>query len=70
MFRQAIERLGLSIEEGTGRVPGDGRFYVMEHGVALKSFVRLKQAMVMYEQLKADRREADAAPAASQAPPE
>jgi hypothetical protein len=70
VFRQAIDRLGLSIEEGTARVPDDGRFYVIEHGVALKSFVRLKQATAMYEQLKADRRQAATTPEAPQAPPE
>ena len=55
MFRQTIARLGLSIEEGTGNVPQDGRYYVLVGGVIRKSFKSLKDALAMYESLKAER---------------
>lgn len=31
-FRQAVERIGLSIERGTEAVPNDGRFHVLLNG--------------------------------------
>lgn len=37
MFRQAIEDIGLSIEQGTKAVPDDGRFHVLLEGRVILS---------------------------------
>lgn len=53
MYSQRLPSRGLAIEEGTTSVPGDGRYYVLEHGVVRKSFRSLKQATLFYDRLKA-----------------
>lgn len=52
MFRQTITGLGLSIEEGTDNVPHDGRYYVIEAGVAGRSYHTLRDANRHYEARK------------------
>jgi len=50
MFRQHLG--GLSIEEGTDAVPGDGRYYVIADGVVKRSFKTLKGAHSLYTSLR------------------
>lgn len=52
MYRQTIEGLGLSIEEGTDNVPGDGRYYVIEVGSMGKGYRTLRDAHRHYEARK------------------
>ena len=53
MYRQTYPSLNLSIEEGTSKVPADGRFYVIERDGIVQGFATLKQGLRRYEQLKA-----------------
>ena len=62
MYRQTDSRYGLSIEEGTGGVPADGRFYVLDQGVVHRSYRSFNAARRKYEQLRAERSEPPAAP--------
>ncbi len=54
MYRQTIAGLGLSIEEGTDGVPGDGRYYIVEVGAAGRSYRTLRDAQRRYEVRKAE----------------
>jgi hypothetical protein len=54
MYRQTIAGLGLSIEEGTDGVPGDGRYYVVEVGSAGRGYRTLRDAHRRYEARKAE----------------
>ncbi|MGE3856956.1 MAG: hypothetical protein AB7G21_08360 [Dehalococcoidia bacterium] len=47
MFRQRLHNL--SIEEGTPAVPADGRYYVINAGVQVRSFKTLRGAKVLYD---------------------
>ena len=44
-----MERAGLSIEQGTGNVPDDGRYYVIYKGQVAGKFRSLKQAEKLYK---------------------
>lgn len=50
MFRQYVGEL--AIEQGTERVPADGRYHVLERGVLRKSFRSLRGAVAYYISLK------------------
>ena len=50
MFRQHL--LGLAIEEGTDRVPHDGRYYVLDGDHVQKSFKSLRKALALYAEMK------------------
>lgn len=54
MYRQTIAGLGLSIEEGTDGVPGDGRYYVVEVGSAFRGYRTLRDAQRRYEVRKGE----------------
>jgi len=51
MYRQFNERAGISIEQNTGNVPEDGRYYVLKEGKIVKHFRSLKAALAVYRQL-------------------
>ncbi len=71
MYRQGVPGSGLSIEQSTEQVPGDGRFYVIRSGVVGRGFRSLRDATTMYERFRAERRAVDeqqaAAPASEEA---
>ena len=69
MFHQRIAALGLSIEEGTDNVPGDGRYYVMSGGVIDRSYRTLREAIRRYEALKSALAPAASAPVAVEGEP-
>ena len=50
MYRQHLGEL--AIEEGTDRVPSDGRYHVIQNGIVRKSFKTLRGALVFYATLK------------------
>jgi hypothetical protein len=52
MFRQAIPRIGLSIESGTGSVPEDGLFHVLLNGQEVFSSNSQREALAKYRELK------------------
>ncbi|SRR6266536_3400242 len=47
-YRQAVERIGLSIERGTEAVPNDGRFYVLLNGQIVYTSVSKASALTDY----------------------
>lgn len=51
MYRQFNERAGISIEQGTGKVPDDGKYYVLQDGEIVGSFKSLKEAEETYRKL-------------------
>lgn len=52
MFRQAIEGVELAIEEGTNRVPQDGKFYVIHQDQIVGSYRSLKKAQEKYRGIR------------------
>ena len=54
MFRQTLPQADLTIEEGTERVPDDGRYYVLYEGAVLAGYGTLRGTVNRY------RREIDA----------
>lgn len=51
MYRQLNQRAGISIEQNTGSVPEDGRYYVLKEGKIVKHFHSLKAAQTVYQKL-------------------
>lgn len=52
MFRQSIPQLGLALEEGTPRVPADGRYYILKDNQIQKGFASEKSAVAHYRGLR------------------
>jgi hypothetical protein len=48
-FRQAVERIGLSIERGTESVPNDERFHVLLGGQVVYSAASKAKALAEYK---------------------
>lgn len=65
MYRQGVPGSGLSIEQATGDVPADGRYYVISGGVIHRGYRSLRDATATYERLRAAGREAAAVAEAS-----
>ncbi|OGO49396.1 MAG: hypothetical protein A2148_06835 [Chloroflexi bacterium RBG_16_68_14] len=53
-YRQAVPAIGLSLERNTGRVPGDGYYYVLFNGEVKGRYRSLRQAQAQYKQLFAN----------------
>lgn len=51
MYRQIHPRANISIECNTGRVPADGKYYVIKDGKVIAAFRSLKAAQPCYQQL-------------------
>jgi len=51
LYRQVHPRANISIECDTGKVPADGKYYVMKDGKIIASFRSLKAAIPCYQQL-------------------
>lgn len=51
MYRQIHPRAKVSIECNTGRVPADGKYYVLKDGKVIAAFRSLKAAEPCYQQL-------------------
>jgi len=51
MYRQLNERAGISIEQGTDKVPDDNKYHVIQDCKIVGSFRSLKQAEVVYRKL-------------------
>lgn len=51
MYRQYNQRANLSIENGTGAVPLDGKYYVINDGNLVRGFRGLKAAQELYQKL-------------------
>lgn len=56
MYRQFNERAGISIEQGTGKVPDDGKYYVLQDGEIVGTFKSLKKAEGTYKKLIKEKR--------------
>ena len=54
MFRQEVRTIGLSIEQGTGSVPNDGRFHVVLDGNVVFSSRARSVALTRYRSLRDD----------------
>jgi hypothetical protein len=54
MFKQEVPTIGLSIEQGTGSVPDDGRFYVVVGGEVVFSSKGRSRALAHYRSLRDD----------------
>jgi hypothetical protein len=54
LYRQIHPRANISIECNTGRVPTDGKYYVIKDGKVIASFRSLKAAQPCYQQLVED----------------
>lgn len=52
MFKQGIEALGLSIEEGTANVPSDGRYHIVVHGDIVSSHTKPQAALERYRSIR------------------
>jgi len=52
MFRQAVPRIGLSMERGTEAVPEDGQYHVLLDGHRMFTSPSEKDALVEYRRLK------------------
>ena len=63
MYRQAIDSAGISLEQGTGNVPDDKKYYVVCDGQVQKGFRSLRQAQQQYAQLVKERAPAKIGPA-------
>lgn len=50
-YRHIIPQLNLSIERNTGKVPNDGRFYIVRDGHIIESFRYIKKAEERFRQL-------------------
>lgn len=55
MYRQTIDGAGVSLEQNTGNVPSDSKYYVVCDGEVKKGFRSLKQAQHYYQQLVKER---------------
>lgn len=53
MYRQALVKHNLSVEQGTPAVPDDGQYYVVSEGNIVGGFKSLKRALACYNNLKA-----------------
>ena len=51
MYKQEIREIGLSIEEGTARVPKDGKYYLIKDERILGSYRSLKKAQARYQEI-------------------
>ncbi len=49
-YRQGLPVIGLYIERGTGRVPGDGRYHVLHQEAVIGSFRSLRGAQRCYHE--------------------
>src|SRR6266511_1976384 len=52
MFRQEVQAIGLSIEQGTSLVPNDGRFHVVVDGNVVFSSKAKSTALTRYRSLR------------------
>jgi hypothetical protein len=52
MFKQEVPRIGLSIEQGTGSVPDDGRYHVVVGGEVVYSSKARFPALSRYRSLR------------------
>lgn len=52
MYRQSLDDYGLSLEQGTSKVPADGYFYVLLNGEIEGRFRSLKQAQKKFKELR------------------
>jgi hypothetical protein len=55
MYRQTNERAGISIEQGTSKVPNDTKFYVLKDDQIVGSYRSFKQADAVYKKLVAEK---------------
>ena len=55
MYRQFNERAGISIEQGTDKVPNDNRYYVLSDGKIVGGFRSIKRAEDTYRKLVAEK---------------
>ena len=51
MYRQIHPRAKISIECNTGRVPADGKYYILKGGEVIANFRSLKAATACYQKL-------------------
>lgn len=51
-YRYGYEEQDLYVEQGTDRVPDDGRFYVVQSGKIVESYPSAKRALGRIEQLR------------------
>lgn len=51
-FKHGHEELDLWVEEGTERVPHDGRFYIVKDGVVAQGFADAKKALARLSALR------------------
>lgn len=52
-YRQAIPTTGVSLERNTGRVPGDGFYYVLVDGEVKGRYRDLRRARLQYKEMVA-----------------
>ena len=51
-FKLALAEMDLAIEQGTERVPHDGRYHILQQGSVVASYPSLKRARDRFQQLK------------------
>jgi len=51
MYKQLNQRANISIEQNTGSVPCDGKYYVLKNDESVAAFRTLKAAQVKYKEL-------------------
>jgi hypothetical protein len=51
-FKHGYENIDLFVEEGTDRVPPDGRFYIVRGGVILEHHPNAKKALARLQALR------------------
>jgi hypothetical protein len=52
MFKQQVPTIGLSLEQGTGAVPDDGRFHILIEGEIVFSCKARSTALSRYRELR------------------
>lgn len=62
LFKQGIPALELSVEQGTGSVPDDGRYHVVHAGAVISSHARENEALRAYRRLRDELAEGAAIP--------
>ncbi|MEW6202699.1 MAG: hypothetical protein AB1546_12025 [bacterium] len=48
MYKQGIKEADLFLEEGTNRVPNDGKFHIIKNGKIIGSYKTLRKAQEAY----------------------
>lgn len=52
MFKHGYDDIDLYVEEGTDRVPADGKFYLVRDGIAVEAFPSAKKALGRLEAVR------------------